>query len=92
MEHVYEKIVLAENTPSGTTATAQNGEKQSQTQLPPEELAALAEAKVELYCNDTVSFINHYFNLHNISCKNYGIQKIHLQFPTNIFLIIVLFQ
>ncbi|XP_065063061.1 WD repeat-containing protein 48-like [Rhopilema esculentum] len=54
MEHVYEKIVLAENTPSGTTATAQNAEKQSQTQLNPEELAALAEAKVELYCNDTV--------------------------------------
>eukprot|EP00112_Aurelia_sp_Birch-Aquarium-sp1_P016107 Seg362.6 transcript_id=Seg362.6/GoldUCD/mRNA.D3Y31 product="WD repeat-containing protein 48" protein_id=Seg362.6/GoldUCD/D3Y31 len=51
MEHVYEKIVIADNAPS--TPTTPTGEKQSQPQIPPEELAMLAEAKVELHCNDT---------------------------------------
>ena len=55
MEHVYEKIVLADN--GSSTTGSQNGERQnSQPKLPPDELdlAALAEAKIELYCNDMV--------------------------------------
>ena len=55
MEHVYEKIVLADNTSS--TSSTQSGERQnSQSKITPEELdlASLAEAKIELYCNDTV--------------------------------------
>jgi len=42
MEHVYEKIVLSDN---GNNSN--NSEK-----MPPEELSALAEAKVEIHCND----------------------------------------
>lgn len=56
MEHVYEKIVLADN--ASSTSGSQNGERQnSQPKIAPDEvdIAALAEAKVELYCNDTVS-------------------------------------
>ena len=53
MEHVYEKVVLADNTPS--TPSASSSEKNGQSQISPEELATLAEAKVELYCNDQVS-------------------------------------
>ena len=45
MEHVYEKIVLSDN---GNNSN--NSEK-----MPPEELSALAEAKVEIHCNDMVS-------------------------------------
>ena len=56
MEHVYEKIVLADNGSSGTAS--QNGERQnSQSNMAQEEvdLSALAEAKIGLYCNDSVS-------------------------------------
>ena len=53
MEHVYEKIVIADSVPS--TPMSQNSEKTNQSQIPAEELAALAEAKIELHCNDTVS-------------------------------------
>eukprot|EP00794_Sanderia_malayensis_P012266 gene12266-13531_t len=52
MEHVYEKVVIADNTPS--TPTSQNGEKPAQPQLPAEELAVLAGARIELHCNETV--------------------------------------
>lgn len=52
MEHVYEKIVIADNTPS--TPTSQNGDKPNQPQMSAEELAALAEARIELHCSDTV--------------------------------------
>ena len=45
MEHVYEKIVLSDN---GNNSN--NSEK-----MPPEELSTLAEAKVEIHCNDMVS-------------------------------------
>ena len=55
MEHVYEKIILAD---SASSTSSQNGERQnSQSKICPEEqdIAALAEAKIELYCNDVVS-------------------------------------
>ena len=64
MEHVYEKIVIADNAPP--TPTTPNGEKQSQPQIPPEELAMLAEAKVELHCNDTVNNCNLHKLMHRL--------------------------
>jgi len=44
MEHVYEKIVLSDN----------GNNSNSSEKMPPEELSALAEAKVEIHCNDMV--------------------------------------
>lgn len=44
MEHVYEKIVLADNNSSSS-----NNDKPP---LPPEELSALSENKIEIHCND----------------------------------------
>ena len=54
MEHVYEKVVLADN---ASSTSSQSSERQnSQSKICPEEveIASLAEAKVELYCNDVV--------------------------------------
>jgi len=45
MEHVYEKIVLADNNTNSST--------NEKPPLPPDELAALAESKIEIRCNDT---------------------------------------
>lgn len=54
MEHVYEKVVLADN---ASSTSSQSSERQnSQSKICPEEveIASLAEAKVELYCNDVI--------------------------------------
>ena len=47
MEHVYEKIVISDN-----NSNSSNNEKPP---IPPDELSNLAEAKVEIHCNDMVS-------------------------------------
>ena len=44
MEHVYEKIVMADN-----GSNSSNSEKPP---IPPEELSVLAENKIEIHCNE----------------------------------------
>jgi len=57
MEHVYEKIVMADNNPNSNNTT-------SQVQIPPEELSQLAEQKIELYCNDML--LDHKMDLRTV--------------------------
>ena len=49
MEHVYEKIVLSDNSSNSSNGGADK--------MPPDELSALADAKVEIHCNDMVSVV-----------------------------------
>ena len=52
MEHVYEKIVLSDNSSNSSSGGADK--------MPPDELSALADAKVEIHCNDMVRWLPYF--------------------------------
>ena len=60
MEHVYEKIVLSDNSSNSSSGGADK--------MPPDELSALADAKVEIHCNDMVRLSFFFFyKFHHLS-------------------------
>lgn len=52
MEHVYEKIVLSNDSSSNASNSGSGGGLGGSDKMAHDELSALAEAKVEIHCND----------------------------------------
>lgn len=56
MEHVYEKIINLDN--ESQTGASGNNDKPSEQQKEEEDVAVLAEEKIELLCQDQVLYKN----------------------------------